>query len=500
MNKAVIYARVSSKDQEVEGFSIPAQLKLLNEYANKHGHLVIQEFFDVDTGKKVARKAFTAMIKLLKDDRTIQHILVEKTDRLTRNFTSYVQIDNLIDNIGLQVHLVKENSIMTKDSRSNEKFIFGIKVLVAKNFSDNLSEEVKKGMLEKASQGMYPSGAPYGYMNVREPGKRKGRIEVDPKAAPFVKKLFELYATGEYSLLRLRQKMIADGMVYRNGKNFYTSTIELILKNEFYTGVFYWADRKYENALHDPIVSKELFRRVQNVLANPYKSKSRKGLFPYTNLIRCGICGCRFTAVIKKEKYIYYHCTGAKGKCPQDYLKQEMIEAQFLLLFKSLYITDEVQAIILQSIRDSMKDKIEYHNAMVEQLTQQIKRLQNRLDQAYLDKLDGKIGEEFWYSKAQEWSGEKENLSIKLLAFQRADTLYLENTNFILELAKNAAQRFESGSVEGKRRVIDTITGNCVYKDGNLDVELKSVFSMIVSTEKTGNWCARQDLNLRPTD
>ena len=77
----------------------------------------------------------------------------------------------------------------------------------------------------------------------------------------------------------------------------------IILKNEFYTGIFYWKGKRYENASHEPLIDKLLFRRVQDILMSPYKSKSRKGLFPYTNLIRCGVCGCMLTAEIKKEKY-----------------------------------------------------------------------------------------------------------------------------------------------------------------------------------------------------
>jgi site-specific DNA recombinase len=394
MNKAVIYARVSSKDQENEGFSIPAQLKLLKEYATKNNFTIVEEFTDVETAKKAGRTQFNKMLKSLEDNPNIKHILVEKTDRLLRNISDYALIDRLITYSDIKIHLIKENVILSRDSRSNEKFVFGIRALMSKNYVDNLSEEVKKGMTEKASQGTYPSSAPYGYLNVREGGK--SIIKVDPQAAPFVKQMFELYATGSYSLLALRKKMLADGMVYRNGKNFYTSKIETILKNEFYTGVFFWNGKKYENASHEPLVSQELFQRVQTVMVNPYKSKSRKGMFPYTNLIKCGICGCALTAELKKNKYIYYHCTGSKGNCKQGYIRQEALEEQFASLLSKISISEEVQAIVLNTMRESLKDKIEYHNNLVGELEKQIKLLQKRVDQAYLDKLDGKISEEFW--------------------------------------------------------------------------------------------------------
>ena len=100
------------------------------------------------------------------------------------------------------VHFVKENAVVSKDSRSSDKFMHGIKVLMAKNYVDNLSEEVKKGLREKAEQGHWPTVAHVGYVNNRV----TRRIEVDPVRGPLVARVFELYATGDYSLKALRRK------------------------------------------------------------------------------------------------------------------------------------------------------------------------------------------------------------------------------------------------------------------------------------------------------
>lgn len=498
MDKVIIYARVSSKDQEVEGYSIPAQLKLLRDYATKNNYTVLSEFTDVETAKKAGRSQFNKMLSFLDENKHIKHILVEKTDRLLRNITDYALLDSLMERSNVKIHLVKENVMLSNDSRSNEKFIFGIKALMAKNYVDNLSEEVKKGMSEKASQGVYPSWAPYGYLNMRENGR--SIIIVDPATAPYVKKMFELYATGSFSLMTLRKKMLADGMVYRNGKNFYSSAVEHILKSEFYTGVFYWKGKRYENASHEPLVSKELFQAVQNILCKPNKSKSKKGLFPYSNLITCGVCGCSLTAQIQKERYIYYHCTGQKGNCKQTYLKQEVIEARFLELLNGIQVSDAMQEMILQGLRASLNDKIEYHNNLILQLGNQIQILQHRIDQAYLDKLDRKITEEFWQQHTKKWINEKEDLTAKLLAAQKADSHYLENANLILELSKKASGLFKIQNAEQKRRLINLVVSNCSYKDEIIDIELKPVFKEIMETVKTGNWCARKELNPQPTD
>ena len=139
MKKAVIYARVSSKEQEREGFSIPAQIKFLTEYAEKNLFVVDRIFKESETAKIAGRKAFNEMLLYLKE-KNINTILVEKTDRLYRNFKDYI----ILEDYDLDIHLVKEGSIISKNSKSHDKFIHGIKVLIAKNYIDNLSEEVKK--------------------------------------------------------------------------------------------------------------------------------------------------------------------------------------------------------------------------------------------------------------------------------------------------------------------------------------------------------------------
>src|ERR1700693_3996978 len=184
--QAVIYARVSSKEQEKEGFSIPAQLRLLHEYARSANLNVVREVVDVETAKRTGRQNFEAMLTFFRRTRSCKVLLVEKTDRLYRNLKDWVSVDDL----DLEIHFVKENVALSPESRSNDKFMHGIKVLMAKNYIDNLSEETRKGMLEKARQGIWPSYAPLGYVNVMGPnGKRT--IAADVELATVVARLFE---------------------------------------------------------------------------------------------------------------------------------------------------------------------------------------------------------------------------------------------------------------------------------------------------------------------
>lgn len=264
-------------------------------------------------------------------------ILVEKTDRLYRNLKDWVTLDEL----DLEIHLVKENVILSSDSRSSEKFMHGIKVLMAKNFIDNLSEEVKKGMLEKAEQGQYPSRAPLGYLN----NTATNLVEVDPETAPLVQELFQLYATQRYSLKQIASIAYDNGIAYRkSGRPLTLGSLEKILKNPFYYGHFRWNGQVYPG-LHEPLISRELFDATQAAFKRHNKPKKRQHDFAYAGLVTCGHCGCAITPEphVKKsgKKYVYYRCTGFKGKCPEPYMREEVLADKFADVVKAIHLDDE---------------------------------------------------------------------------------------------------------------------------------------------------------------
>ena len=175
--QVVLYARVSSKDQEKEGFSIPAQLRLLRDYATNKGFVIAQEFIDVETAKASGRTKFNAMLMYLKKHQTVcRTILVEKTDRLYRNIKDYATLDEL----GVEIHFVKENEIISRSSRSNEQFVHGIKVLMARNYSLNLGEETHQGHDREGASGDLPELCAGGVQERRRRRTASGRSYLIP--------------------------------------------------------------------------------------------------------------------------------------------------------------------------------------------------------------------------------------------------------------------------------------------------------------------------------
>jgi site-specific DNA recombinase len=475
----VIYARVSSKDQAEEGYSIPAQLELLRRYAATKGITVLKEFTDVETAKQKGRKGFGEMLMFLRKTTTCRNLLVEKTDRLHRNQQDYATIDGLIQD-GLAVHFVKENEVISKDSTSQAKFVYGIKALMAKNFSDNLGEETKKGMRQKAVEGMWPSFAPVGYLNV--PGTNgKNVIVPDPAIAPQIARLFEQYATGKYSLKEITVMAHADGMRFRkSGKPLPKSAIHKMFRTRVYSGNFDFDGKMYEGQ-YEHIVTQELWDQVQDVLDGRGVRKTRKvkEQFAYSGLITCGHCGCAVVGDIKKGKYVYYRCSGAKGKCPESYTRGEELESKFAAVLKGLSFNQETLACMRRALLESHQDEKQLHAAAVERLQREHRRLQDRLERMYEDKLDGQIENEFYNRKAADYRREQARIMREIQAHGTANQSYIEDGVRLLELAQQAHVQFEKQPPAQKRRLLGFVLSNCSWKEGSLTVEYRHPFELL---------------------
>ncbi len=481
MTKAVLYARVSTKEQEKEGFSIPAQIQLLKEYAVKNRLEIVKEFIDVETAKKAGRENFGKMIEYLKETVDVRTLLVEKTDRLYRNFKDYT----ILEEMDLDTHLVKEGEILNKDSKSHTKFIHGIKLLMAKNYIDNLSEETRKGLKIKAESGEFPGVAPFGYRH----NKIDKIIEVDPEKAPIVKQIFELYAYKQYSMEDIKQYLNSEvrPLIVRKSP-FHKSAVDIILKNPIYYGAFRWAGTIYQGN-HKPIIDKGLFETAQEKMKSFNKFLGKRRNFAYSSILRCSRCGCRITAEIKKGKYVYYHCTGHKGgDCKKHYVREEWLTDRFTKILESIHVDERTAALIKQALKESHKDKKEYHEHALTQLQKQYNKLQERLDKAYEDKLDGLLSNDDWNKKTAEWKKQQTEITVRIDAHRKSNHNYYEDGTKIIELASKAALLFRKQPAEEKRKLLKIILSNCYLENDLLRPEHKKPFDLIVKGLQSKEW------------
>ncbi len=486
MRSALIYARVSSRDQEREGYSIPAQLKSLRAYAPIHDLTILREFVDVETAKSSGRKQFGDMIRFFKENPACRIVLAEKTDRLYRNFRDYI----LLEDLEVEIHLPKEGLIINKEAKSQTKLVHGIQVVIARNYIENLREEVRKGMREKAEQGIYPSRPPLGYRN----NKVERTIEIDPERAPIAQRLFNLYATGKYSLLTLGNALRAEF-----GRGYPRGYLERLLKNPFYIGLFLWEGKAYPGN-HPPLVSRDIFDRVQEVLHGRNRPKSGKREFAFSGLLHCAYDHCAVTAEIKKSKYVYYHCTGYRGKCQLPYFREEEIGSRLGEILRNIHIPDDILAQLENSLLADKDREQVIRRQRIDRLQQRLTTVRRRLDQAYLDKLDSRITEEFWERKSAEWHEEEQHLLMSIRELDAAQPERLLDGIRILELANKAHSLYIRQISTEKAKLLRMVLSNCAIDAANLYPTYRKPFDLILQAAQTGGWWGWGDSNSRQPD
>ena len=321
-----------------------------------------------------------------------------------------------------------------------------------------------------------------GYINVDSGGKRY--IQPDPIIAPLIRGLYGWYVTGNYSLLEVTKKAQAEGLTYRKtGPKLHKSIVHKILTNPIYYGDFDWAGRRYRGN-HEPIVSKELFGRVQDVLAEKGRRRTRqqKHKWTFQGLVSCGHCGCALTGEIKKGRYVYYHCTGHKGKCPEHYIREEELDREFTNALRAIKIDKEVVVWIVKALKESHSEEKRYHNGMISTLQNQYQKLQDRIDAMYVDKLEGKISEAFFTRKREEWGAEQADILRKIEQHHNANRSYFEEGTRLLELAQQAVTLYEKQEMEEKRRLLNFVFSNSTWKDGKLIPAYRKPFDLLALT------------------
>lgn len=491
IEKALLYARVSSKEQEREGYSIDAQLKLLRDYAREKGFRVVKEYQEAESAKGAGRKKFNEMLNFLKANPQVRYLLCEKTDRLSRNFKDIATLDQLMNDQDLVILLVKENAELTKDSKSHEKFMFGIKALMAKNYVDNLSEEVRKGMREKAEQVNYPGGnIPYGYLM----DKNTGEISPDPQRAYHIIEIFELYAANKMPLRGLAAWARERGLTTpRSAKPITMCQIERILKNPFYYGVFQWAGKIYPGS-HKPIVSRQLFDGVQRVFKQHNKPQLGRKKFAFGNLMTCARCGAKITAERKKGKYVYYHCTGMKpGGCDLVYVKEASVVDQFANRLGPLVLTDAQANRILDRLATRQNKSLATVAEEQKRIVTRLGQINKWSEQAYLDKLDRTISAEQWTSLSHKWDAERIQLQGQLDMLQSDNANILPTAQRILELTQKLPALWDCRNNFGKRELVDLLYWNCSLDGASLSATYNKPFNIIAEGTQTQIWRATWD-------
>ncbi|MBL8311226.1 MAG: recombinase family protein [Burkholderiales bacterium] len=448
-NKVFGYIRVSTQKQGREGVSLEAQRDAISRYAASRGLEIVEWIEDQESAAKQGRTGFTRMVGLLRRGKA-SGFICHKLDRSVRNIYDWSELNRLVDQ-GAQIHFAHES--LDLDSLSG-KLSADIQAAIAAHYSRNLRDEVRKGMIGRLKQGYLPFTAPRGYLNCGA-GKPK---EIDPVVGPLIRKLFELYATGDYGFQQLREEMAKHGLTTSNGKMLALDTLTIILNNTFYYGVI-TVKRTGESYVgnHTPLITRALFMRCQDILHKRIRRRSMRFDHTFRRRIRCGTCERHLIGETQKG-HIYYRCHsfGCKGVSLREETVIEALRQEMCRLAPVTQFSDFLCARLAERKAATTLDLA----ARRKQLTMQIDAINSRQGALVDMHLDGIIDKETFKAKAQSLVDRAADLR-RLLSEAGLATLPMSDpARVIVELKDTLEMLRNCATAREARLYVDRIVSN----------------------------------------
>ncbi len=478
--EAVIIARVSSKSQEDEGYSLESQVRLLESYCQNKDLIVRKVFKITETASKSKQRNIFKRAMQYIEEQDIKHLVIEKVDRHVRNLHDAVEThDWLISDENKNVHFVKDSLILHKNSRSQEWLNWGIRVVMAKNYIDNLREEAMKGWSEKLAQGWLPAPPPPGYMTVVEHGKR---IHVpNPETYKIMQRVFKKYIEPGGSIKSIANEMNRYGLRTKSGGRFVDSHVHKILTNPFYIGINRFDNVEYQGA-QQPIISKSLFNAVQDKMHGKRPAKFQKHNPVLKGMLSCGHCHRLITWQIQKGN-LYGSCQRKLDECK----KQKMIREQDVQNIITDMLGDLVspsQSVITwltNLLKEDFKTDMNNRQDAIDAVAFRIRKLERMDEMLYDDKLSGDVSPERYKQKHEAFLKEIDELKNRKGGIDpRYQQKYMNGIKLI-ELSQVAKAQYLDPKLsnDDRRDILTKLFYKMVIKDGIVSVKYTKLMQAI---------------------
>jgi site-specific DNA recombinase len=480
-NKCVLYARKSTEEDDKQVMSIEAQLFELNEFASRERIEIVKVFTEAKSAKKPGRDGFAKMIEYIESSSEPLGILAWHPDRLARN-----SVDG-----GKIIYLIDINRIASLrfpqfwfEPTPQGKFMLQVAFGQSKYFSDNLVENVKRGIRQKIRRGEWLTLAPMGYVN----NFKTHNIEPDPVKSRIIKRAFEEYATGTYTLTTLADFLADHGVVQKKGTPLAKVSVVKMLTNRAYIG-FIKHRGEWHNGNFEPILSSTLFEAVQKVFSKRKKPRKQKSFLPFafTGFMKCGECGCTITAQFSTNrygvKYCYYRCTKKSGKCSQPYLQEESLASQLHSLLQSVsFPLAEIEE-MEKHITVWENESISARGNVAQNLKDKLSETQTKLDRLVSIYLDGDIEKVVYLERKDILMRQKIKLEESLTNFGQQRKNWVEPLrSFILSLKEATDLEKTSSHLEWKK-FFQKIGSNPEIKDKMVSIRWGDLWDFAMSAK-----------------
>lgn len=388
--------------------------------------------------------------------------------------------------------MVVEDCVEDSEGNSYQVYI-DMGILSGKMYVANLRDNVNRGMNYNWSIGKYQTKAPVGYLNVNKD------IIVDSERAPLVKKMFEMYATGLYSIKSLQnfaEEMNLCSSHSKTNKPLGRETIYAMLKNPFYYGEMVIRGEKMPHA-SEPLISKSLYDKVQEVRSGGKihtKMREYAGIpFVFRGLVKCAECGGTITSEqhFKKSgrKYTYLRCTHSNGCCHQGLVSENLLLQQLDdEVFSKIRLSCNILEPLKKCVQKKLIEESDANMVMKRKITMELNNLEAKERRVKDSFFDGDISRE-------EWQEEKALIATKREELQRTAEKYADiskeillTVNETLDIAANVSDIMKKADPIQQNKLLSLMLAECYLDGQKLIYKLQKPFDKLVNLKSVNTW------------
>lgn len=482
MKRAILYTRVSTDEQAQKGFSLPHQKMMLEKYCSVKEITVVKHYEEDFSAKNFDRPEFNKLMLFIKANRgKIDLLVFTRWDRFSRNQEEALRVIRELKKYGVTLDCVEQSLDM---NQPESKVMLALYLSIPEVENDKISIRTTEGIRRAKIEGCWTGVAPIGYKNHRNEADKSTLIPSEDSL--LVQEAFQLYSRSIYSLEEVRRKMLKKGLKISK-QQFYNMMQAVVYIGKVVVFAYGQEEERIVEGLHEPIVTEELFYKVQSLIKSnrkqPLNKTTKREELPLRGYLKCPVCGKNLTGSGSRSRsgdlHYYYHCQkGCKVRFRADRANNDFIE-----YLTSLSVSEGVLALyqeILRDLSNSNYSKQEEEIAKLEKERENILSLKTVAEDKYFscdiskDIFDNAVSR--YDTKIMHINGNISELKTSLEGFNT----YLEQG---LPLISNIHTYYSKVPVQLKQKIVGSIfPGKLIYEDKKYrTTEMNKVFSLLLN-------------------
>ena len=454
MENVILYVRVSTDEQAGRGYSLRDQEQKLLSYCENNNFNVLHIFREDYSAKTFKRPEFKKLLEYCKKyKKDVHQLLFIKWDRFSRNTAESYQMIGVFNQLAIQVNAIEQPLDLTIPEQG---LMLAVYLSMPEVENQRRSLNVISGMRRAFKEGRYVGNAPKGYDNGKDASKKP--LLVPNESAKFIQEAFELMSTGSFRRNEVFYKLKAKG--FTSSKTVFAN----ILNNHLYYGGVYIKAYKAEKeavvqGIHEPIITKALYDKVQKVMNNRKKGRHTvpqvyNEKYPLKGFLRCPICDNKLTASTSKGRNRYYHYYHCVSPCKGRYTAEEVHRSVSGFL-SDISFDKQFQELFLEVVKEKIGSDTN-KNVLGAKHYENLNKIEGKLIKLQDLYIDGDMSKSDYEEAKERYESLRNELKSKEVSAQDNKKLF--------EVYKTATEKFisldkqyDSANLEIKRGIIGSI-------------------------------------------